>query len=160
MLQGDTLAQYPFIISLDYMRRSSIDLMKENSFKLTKERSWRYPTQTIADTGYADDIALLANTPTQTESQLYCPERAAGGISPHVNTDKTEYTYFNQSGNMFTYLGSNVSSTENDINMWLTKAWTAIDKLSVIWKSDLTNKIKRSFSMQRSCWYCYMDVPN
>ena len=27
----------------------------------------------------------------------------------------------------------------------LTKAWTAIDKLSIIWKWDLTNKIKRSF---------------
>ena len=25
------------------------------------------------------------------------------------------------------------------------KAWTAIDKLSVIWKSDLTDKMKRSF---------------
>ena len=27
----------------------------------------------------------------------------------------------------------------------LTKAWTAIDKLSILWKSDLTNKMKRSF---------------
>ena len=45
----------------------------------------------------------------------------------------------------FTYLGSSVSSTEKDINMRLTKAWTAIDKLSIIWKSDLTDKIKRSF---------------
>ena len=45
----------------------------------------------------------------------------------------------------FTYLGSSVSSTETDINMWLAKAWTAIDRLSVIWKSDLTDKIKCSF---------------
>ena len=45
----------------------------------------------------------------------------------------------------FTYLGSSVSSTEKDIDMWLTKAWIAIDKLSVIWKSDLNNKIKPSF---------------
>ena len=44
----------------------------------------------------------------------------------------------------FTYLGSSVSSTEKDINMWLTKAWTAIDKLSIIWKSDLTDKMKCS----------------
>ena len=29
--------------------------------------------------------------------------------------------------------------------MWLTKAWTAIDRLSIIWKSDLTDKMKRSF---------------
>ena len=31
------------------------------------------------------------------------------------------------------------------INTWLTKTWTAIDKLSVTWKSDLTDKMKRSF---------------
>ena len=29
--------------------------------------------------------------------------------------------------------------------MLLTKTWTAIDMLSVIWKSDLTDKMKRSF---------------
>ena len=65
---------------------------------------------------------------------------------------------FNQRGNIsilngnslklvdkFTYLGSSVSSTETDINTRLAKAWTAHDELSVIWKSDLTDKIKRSF---------------
>ena len=70
----------------------------------------------------------------------------------------TKYMCFNQTGDIstwggsslklvdkFTYLGSSVSSTEKDINTWLTKAWTAIDRLSVIWKSDLTDKMKRSF---------------
>ena len=46
----------------------------------------------------------------------------------------------------FTYLGSSVSSTENDISTRLAKAWTAIDSLWIIWKSDLTDKIKRNFS--------------
>ena len=45
----------------------------------------------------------------------------------------------------FTYLGSSVSSTEKDIDTRLTKAWTAIDRLSIIWKSDLTDKMNRSF---------------
>ena len=45
----------------------------------------------------------------------------------------------------FTYQGRSVSSTEKDIDTRLTKAWTAINKLSIIWKSDLTNKMKRSF---------------
>ena len=45
----------------------------------------------------------------------------------------------------FTYLGSSVSSTEKDIDTRLTKAWTAIDRLSIIWKSDLIDKIRRSF---------------
>ena len=45
----------------------------------------------------------------------------------------------------FTYLGNSVSSTEKDIDTRQTKAWTAIDKLSIKWKSDLTDKRKRSF---------------
>ena len=45
----------------------------------------------------------------------------------------------------FTYLGSSVSSTEKDIDTRLTKAWTAINRLPIIWKSDLTDKMKRSF---------------
>ena len=65
---------------------------------------------------------------------------------------------YNQTGNIttldgaslrledkFTYLGSSVSSTENDIDTRLTKAWTAIYRLSIIWKSDLTDEMKRSF---------------
>ena len=32
-----------------------------------------------------------------------------------------------------------------ELNTRLTKAWTAIDRLSIIWKSDLTDKMKRSF---------------
>ena len=44
-----------------------------------------------------------------------------------------------------TYLGSSVESTEKDIETRLTKAWIAIDRLSIIWKSDLTDKMKCSF---------------
>ena len=45
----------------------------------------------------------------------------------------------------FTYLGSCVSSTESDINIPLAKARNAIDRLSIMWKSDLSDKIKRDF---------------
>ena len=45
----------------------------------------------------------------------------------------------------FTYIGSSVTSTEKDIDTRLTMAWTAIDRLSIICKSDMTDKIKRSF---------------
>ena len=85
-------------------------------------------------------------------------ERAAAGIGLHVNVHKTEYMCFNLTGDIstldgsslklvdkFTVLGRSVSSTEKDIDTQLTKAWTAIDKLSIIWKADLTDKMKRSF---------------
>ena len=44
-----------------------------------------------------------------------------------------------------TYLGNSVLSTETDIYARLAKAWSAHDWLSVLWKSDLTDKMKRSF---------------
>ena len=69
--------------------------MEDNGFILTKERSRRYPAKTITDADYADDIALLANTPTQAETLLHSLERAAAGIGLQVNTHKTEYMSFN-----------------------------------------------------------------
>ena len=74
--------------------------MKENGFKLAKERSRRYPAQTIMDADYADDLALLANSPTSAESLLHNLEWAAGSIGLHVNADNTEYICFNQRGNI------------------------------------------------------------
>ena len=69
--QVDTLAPYLFIICLDYMLRISIDKIRENGFELTKKISRRYPAKTITDADYADDIAILANTPDQAETQLH-----------------------------------------------------------------------------------------
>ena len=80
VLQGDTLAPYLFIICLDYVLRTSIDKIKENGFELTKKRSRRYPATTITDADYADDIAILANTPVQAETLLHSLERAAASI--------------------------------------------------------------------------------
>ena len=45
----------------------------------------------------------------------------------------------------FVYFGSNISSTENDVNIHIDKTWTAIESLSTIWKSDLSCKIKLEF---------------
>ena len=142
------------------MLRMSIDLMKENGFTLKKTRSRRYLAQTITDADYSNDIALLANTSNQAKSLLHSLEPAAGGIGIHVNADKTEFMSFNQNQirdistrtgsplklvDKFTRLGSSVSSTENDINTRRAKTWSVFDRLSVIWKSDLSDKIKPIF---------------
>ena len=147
---------YIWGISSDYVLRTSIDKIRENGFEQTKKRSRRYPAKTITDADYTDDIALLANTPNQAETLQHSLERAAAGIGLHVNAHKTEYMCYNQTGDIstldgnslklvdkFTYRGSSVSSTEKDIDTWLTKAWTDIDRLSIIWKSDLTDIMKR-----------------
>ena len=140
------------------MLRTSINKIRENGFELTKKRSRRYPAKTITDADYADDIALLANTPNQAETLLHSLVWAAAGIGLLANAHKSDYMCYNQTGDIstldrtslklvdkFTYLGSSVSSTEKDIDTRLTKAWTAINRLSSIWKSDLTDKMKCSF---------------
>ena len=76
---------------------------------------------------------------------LHSLERVTAGIGLHVNAHKTEYSCYNQTGDIttldgthpklvdkFTYLGSSASSTEKDIDTRLTKAWTTIDRLSII----------------------------
>ena len=149
--QGDMLAPYLFIICLDYVLRTLIDKIREKGFKLTKKRSRRCSAKTITDADYTDDIALLANTPNQAKTLLHSLEQAAAGIGFYVNAHKTEYMCYNQTGDIstlvdkFTYLGSSISSTEKDIDIRLTKAWTAINRLSIIWKSDLADKMKCSF---------------
>ena len=84
--------------------------------------------------------------------------KATGGIDLYVNVDKTKYMCFNKKEDIsnqidgslelmdkFTSLRSRVSFTENDINTRLTNAWTPMDRSSIRWKSDLSDKIKRNF---------------
>ena len=140
------------------MLRTSIDKIRVNGFEPTKKRNRRCPAKTITDADYADDIAILASTPNQSKHHYIVsnePPQALASMSMHT---KKEYMCYNQTGDMstldgtslklvdkFTYLGSSISSIEKDIDTRLTKAWTAIDRLSIIWKSDLTDEMKRSF---------------
>ena len=122
------------------------------------QRSWSTQRKTLTDADYAGDLAKLANTPDQAETLLHSLEQAPAGIGLYVNAHKTEYMCYNLTGDIstldgaalklvdkFTYLGSSVASTKKDIDTRLTKALTAINRLSIIWKSDLTDKMKRSF---------------
>ena len=70
ILKGDTLAPYLLIICLDEVLTTSIDTIKENGFELTKKRSRRHPAKAITDANYADDIAVMANTPVQAKTRL------------------------------------------------------------------------------------------
>ena len=93
--------------------------------------------------GLSRRYSASGNTPPHAETLLYSLERAAGGIDLHVNEDKTEYMWikrcifpFPKTGNLgiakncgplkladkLTYLGSNVPSTEKDINTRQAKA--------------------------------------
>ena len=105
------------------------------------------------DADYADDLVLLANTPTQTKSLLHSVEQATRSISLYVNLDKTEFMPFKEDGivttlkdwplklvDHFIYFGSNITSTESNFNIHTGKTGPAIDRVSTICKSDLSDK--------------------
>ena len=158
VLQGDTLNMYLLILCLQNVFRTLIDLIKENSFTLIKARNMRYPAETMKDADYAENLAPFTNAPDQAESLLHSLEQAAGGTGLYGNANKTECIYFKQNAaistvidkplkprNQFISLSNNISSTERVVNILLVKEWNVIDWLSIILKSDLSDKIKRDF---------------
>ena len=92
------------------------------------------------DADYADDLVLLPNRPSQAESLLHTLEKAVWNIGLYVNSNKTGYMCFEKKGDIsalnckplklveqFTYLVSNISSTEINVNTQIGKAWSAIN---------------------------------
>ena len=114
----------------------------------------------MTDADYTDDLALLTNAPAQVESQLHSLEQATGDCDLYVITNKTKFMCFKQDEAIFplsgkplkfvdqpTYLSRNISSAESGVNICTGKAWTAIDKLLIIWESDLSDKRKWDYSI-------------
>ena len=108
----------------------NINKSSERKWLRTKKaRSRRYLAETIIDTDYVDNPVLAY------KYLLHSPEQVARGIGLHVNSDKIEFMSFKQDGviltwngkplklvDLFTYLGSNISSTEGNVNLcigWL-----------------------------------------
>lgn len=160
VLQGDTLAPYLFIICLDYVLRISVDKDLALGFTLRLRRSARHPAVCLTDIDYADDLALLADTNSDAEKLLHILENAASEIGLYINCKKTKYIAQNQeqetqiksandknieSVDDFLYLGSYIESTAHDIDVRKAKAWSALNKLSCIWKSNLPDYLKRRF---------------
>ena len=80
VFQGNTLVPHLLMICLDYVLRTSRNLKDFAK------------TMTVAD--YADDLAILINTPAQAECLLYGLGQAVRGIGLYVNRNKTEFMYF------------------------------------------------------------------
>ena len=78
------MEQIPLAYGLPKETAAAIIALYKNTE--VKVRSLDEDTQAITHTDYANNIAFLANTPTQAESQLHSLERAAGC--------KTQITWF------------------------------------------------------------------
>ena len=105
-------------------------------------------------------LVEFANTHTHTHTHAHTHIYIYIYIDVCVDENKTEFMSFKREGaisflsgrplkliDRFTYLGSNISSIENDVNIRLVKAWNAIDCFLIIYKSDLSNEIKRNSSI-------------
>ena len=130
----------------------SIDLIEENGFTLKKTRGRWYPAETMADANYTDDLAFLANTPVQAESQLHSLKKATEAIGLYMNGNKRFYVLIKKKTiSTWNGLCSNVSFTETNANIGQEKAWTTFNRLSIKWKSHLSDKIKQEFFL--SCGF-------
>ena len=89
---------------------------------------------------------LLVKTSAQVEFLLYSLKYTTRGIGLYVKSDKTKFMWLNQDGaisslngkpfksvNQFIHIGSNILSTETDVNLSICKALAAIDKLMTKW---------------------------
>ena len=176
VLQGDTIAPYLFIICLDYILRTSIDPQNNQGLLLKRRYSRIHPATYITDADYADDIALISSTIVGATRLLLALEQAAAEVGLKINSKKTDYIPINCQGRIqslsgqhlkfvenLTYLGSAISSSENEIRIRIGKAWTALKGLSVIWKSNLNRDIKRSFfpshcGVSLALWFLNLDT--
>ena len=150
VLQRDTLALYLFIIVFDYVLRNLYQ-NKKLSFTLRKQLSRRYPAEILTDA----DLALLSDKIGNAEKLLNILETAAASGGLYMNTTKTKFIAVNTEGtitaqngcdleqvNDFNYLGSKIISSENDIQVRIGSAWSALNKLTPIWRSNLDVSIK------------------
>ena len=62
VLQGDTLAPYLFIITVDYCMRQAIKSHPEYSFTINPAKSKRIKADNISDLEFADNIACMTDS--------------------------------------------------------------------------------------------------
>ena len=158
VLQGDTLAPYLFAIVVDFAMRQAIRNNEEElGLTILPSRSRRHPAVCITDLMFADDIALLSEEIAQAQELLSRVEMEASKIGLHINAKKTELMTFNYDNEItivtikgnkvanvldFKYLGGWMASSEKDFEIRKAMAWSACNKLKLIWSSNLSRNMK------------------
>ena len=152
ILQGDVLAPFIFIVVLDFILRLAIT-DDTPSFRLSSDL-------TLSDLEFADDIAAITNTIKDNTVLCQNIADAAAKCGLLFNIKNTQYMTFGIPGpriradavivnnkpldevREFKYLGSYMSSTDQDIKAKKGLAWAAMNSLDIFWKSDMSRKLK------------------
>ena len=159
VLQGDTLAPFLFVITLDNAMRQAIGGHEEEfGFEITKKQSRRHSATILTDLSYADDIALVSEEVEQAQLMLTNIEIEVAKIGLHINAKKTEIMSFNYNTpvntelenctaivnvvNNFKYLGAWMLSSQKDFEIRKALSWSAIHKMKLIWKSKMNINLK------------------
>jgi hypothetical protein len=90
VLQGDTLAPFLFILTLDWVLRTGLPSEDKDGFLLLRRTSRRHPEKRLALLGYADDLALLSSTQEGAQRLLDSLAAAAASVGLRLNATKTE----------------------------------------------------------------------
>ena len=101
---------------------------------------------------------LLSDKIGNAEKLLKILETAAASVGFYINTTKTKFIAVNTEGTItaqngcdleqvhdFNYLGSKIISSEKYIQVEIASSWSALNKLTPIWKSNLDVSIRRDF---------------
>ena len=156
VLQGNTLAPYLFIITVDYCMRQAIKSHPEYGFTINPAKSKRIKADKISDLEFVDDIALMADSTEEAADLMRAVIRVSCNIGLNMNESKTKYMaenvepgyiqslsgkYIGKAEN-FKYLGLRIGSTEEHIKVQKAQAWVACHKLQKVWTPDLDRNIK------------------
>lgn len=173
ILQGDTLAPYLFVIVIDYVLRRTDQVLQTLTNAPPAEPPPRRITRSITraalpqqttDLDFADDIALIDPNVNTAQIHLLTVEQEALAVGLRISCDKTKYVAIpatlthncppihTRDGSViemqedFKYLGSYMDTT-TDVKHRIASAWTATKKLFRIWKSQISQALKRKFFM-------------
>ena len=95
-MQGDTLAPYLFVITLDYAMRQAINGREnELGFTIQPRKSSRNPAVSLCDLDFADDIVLLSNEIEQARKLVASVQVECRKVGLELNAKKTQAMFYN-----------------------------------------------------------------
>ena len=116
------------------------------------------------DVDFADDIALISDHIEQARKLLLSVEKECKKVGLGINAGKTKYVSYNIEEEIsleiadgtkieqaivettgkqdFKYLGSWVDTTSEDMRIRIGSAWSAMNKMDIMWKSNLRRQTK------------------